>query len=275
MINYVQAEFIIAHIYHFANRWEHLGMETKDIRRNNLRDLMDSYVQAGKTKAEFAEMAGLPPAQLSQLTSRTPARNVGDIVARRIEKSLSLRHGWLDVPHDGIEAPHNTESRHLPTPTNNFSLNTVGNNYTDHPYRIELLDSEHSCGSGHMNNDYPDIVQSIEIDPEYAKRMFGGRPAESLKISTASGDSMKGTISPGELVVIDVTVRSFKSDGIYAFTYGAASHIKRLQMVKDKLVVISDNASYEKWEIDRSNEDQFHIEGFIVGKWLMEYSRLG
>ena len=126
-----------------------------------------------------------------------------------------------------------------------------------------------------MNNDYPDIVQSIEIDPEYAKRMFGGRPAESLKISTASGDSMKGTISPGELVVIDITIRSFKSDGIYAFTYGTASHIKRLQMVKDKLLVISDNSSYEKWEIDSSNEDQFRIEGFIVGKWLMEYSRLG
>jgi phage repressor protein C with HTH and peptisase S24 domain len=271
----MQAKFIIVHIYHFANRWEHLGMETKDIRRNNLRDLMDSYVQAGKTKAEFAEMAGLPPAQLSQLTSRTPARNVGDIVARRIEKSLSLRHGWLDVPHDVVEAPHNKEPGQSPYPTNNFTLNTVGNNYTDHPYRIELLDSEHSCGSGHMNNDYPDIVQSIEIDPEYAKRMFGGRPAESLKISTASGDSMKGTISPGELVVIDITVRSFKSDGIYAFTYGTASHIKRLQMVKDKLLVISDNSSYEKWEIDSSNEDQFRIEGFIVGKWLMEYSRLG
>lgn len=276
MINLMQGEFINAHIYHFAIRWEHLGMETKDIRRNNLRALMDTFVREGMSKADFADTAGLTnAAQLSQLTSHTPVRNVGDLVARRVEKALNLPHGWLDVPHAVEELPHNKKTQIIPTSEDNFSLSQLRNNYTDHPYRIELMDSEHSCGAGYMNNEYPDIIQSIEIDPEYAKRMFGGRPAESLKISTATGDSMKGTISPGELVVVDVTVRSFRSDGIYAFTYGEASHIKRLQMVKDRLIVISDNASYERWEIDATNEENLHIEGFIVGKWQMEYSRLG
>lgn len=45
--------------------------------------------------------------------------------------------------------------------------------------------------------DYPEIVKSIELDPEEAKRMFGGRSPTSLKICTVVGDSMLGTIFPG------------------------------------------------------------------------------
>jgi len=126
-----------------------------------------------------------------------------------------------------------------------------------------------------MNSDYPDIIQSIEIDPEYAKRMFGGRPAASLKITTAVGDSMRGSVEPGELVVLDITVSRFVSDGIYAFAYGDSVHIKRLQKLKDRLIVISDNQTYEKWEITSEDESQFHVQGFVVGKWEMSYTRLG
>ncbi|NIY47305.1 S24 family peptidase [Cedecea colo] len=250
-------------------------METKDFRRNNLRTLMDAYIHEGKTKAQFADAIGLPASQLSQLVSVNNTRNVGDIIARRVESSLGLVRGWLDVPHPDISIdPDNDSAKNIP-PSDGFSLQNLSRNYTDHPYRLELFDTRHSCGGGRVNTEYPDIIQSIEVDPEYAKRMFGGRPATSLKLTTADGDSMIGTIDPGELVVIDVTVRNFRSDGIYAFTYGDASHIKRLQMLKDKIVVISDNAKYERWEINIDNESTFHIEGFIVGKWQMAYSRLG
>jgi phage repressor protein C with HTH and peptisase S24 domain len=168
-----------------------------------------------------------------------------------------------------VDKPGKTEH------ANNYSLQNLSRNYTDHTYRIEQLDVELSCGGGRMNSEYPDIIQSIEVDPEYAKRMFGGRPASSLKITTAVGDSMRGSVEPGELVVLDVTVSRFVSDGIYAFSYGDSVHIKRLQKLKDRLVVISDNKTYEKWEIDSSEEDQLHIQGFVVGKWEMNYTRLG
>lgn len=250
-------------------------METKDFRRNNLRSLMDSFIHDGKTKSQFADAIGLPASQLSQLVSVNATRNIGDIIARRIEANLGLLRGWMDVPHDipqaGVLNPPLVDN----TSKSSFSLQNLEKNYTDHPYRLELLDTLHSCGGGRVNGDYPDIIQSIEVDPEYAKRMFGGRPASSLKLTTADGDSMAGTIDPGELVVIDITVKTFRSDGIYAFTYGEGSHIKRLQMLRDRIVVISDNRIYDRWEIDAENEEDFHIEGFIVGKWQMAYSRLG
>ena len=262
-------------IYQIANTWEDLGMETKDFRRNNLRALMDAYIHEGKTKAQFADAIGLPASQLSQLVGVNATRNIGDIIARRVESNLGLLRGWLDVPRieESLISAGNSEANSSKSPI--FNLQNLSTNYTDHPYRLELLDVRHSCGGGIVNSEYPDIIQSIEVDPEYAKRMFGGRPASSLKLTTSTGDSMIGTIDPGELVVIDVTVKTFRSDGIYAFTYGEGSNIKRLQMLKDRIVVKSDNQKYDRWEIDSSNESNFHIEGFVVGKWNMDYSRLG
>jgi phage repressor protein C with HTH and peptisase S24 domain len=247
-------------------------METKDIRRNNLRTLMAQYARQGTSKASFAELIGLPPSQLSQLTSDNAVRNIGDIIARRIEVNLELPLGWLDVPQQLIG---NCDNNHKESSNTNYHLQNISREVTDLSYRIEQLDVEFSCGGGRLNGDYPDIVRSIEIDPEYAKRMFGGRPSTSLKLATAIGDSMLGTINPGELVVLDVTVNRFVSDGIYAFTYGDGMHIKRLQFLKDKIVVISDNRIYDRWDIDSENESKFHIHGFVVGKWQMDYARLG
>ncbi|MDU4943869.1 MAG: S24 family peptidase [Mixta calida] len=245
-------------------------METKDIRRSNLRTLLDEYTSQGLTKAEFAEKLGITASQLSQVTSLKHVRNIGDVLARRTEVSFGLPKGWMDNLH-----AESVDKAHKSAPAGNYNLQNLSGNYTDHTYRIEQLDVELSCGGGRMNSDYPDIIQSIEIDPEYAKRMFGGRPASSLKITTAVGDSMRGSVEPGELVVLDVTVSRFVSDGIYAFSYGDSAHIKRLQRLKDRLIVISDNKTYEKWEIGPEEEDQLHIQGFVVGKWEMNYTRLG
>ncbi|WP_340618252.1 S24 family peptidase [Xenorhabdus entomophaga] len=247
-------------------------METKDIRRNNLRTLMAQYGRQGTSKASFAELIGIPPSQLSQLTSDNVVRNIGDIIARRIEGNLDLPTGWLDVPQQLIDK---CDNNHKERDDANYHLQNLSHKVTDLSYRIEQLDVEFSCGGGRLNSDYPDIVRSIEIDPEYAKRMFGSRKSTSLKLTTAVGDSMLGTIDPGELVVLDITVNRFMSDGIYAFTYGDGMHIKRLQLLRDKLIIISDNQIYDRWEIDSENESKFHIHGFVVGKWKMDYARLG
>jgi phage repressor protein C with HTH and peptisase S24 domain len=43
---------------------------------------------------------------------------------------------------------------------------------------------------------------------------------------------------------VDISVQQFDGDGIYAFIYDDTSHVKRLQKMKDKLLVISDNQTY-------------------------------
>ena len=45
---------------------------------------------------------------------------------------------------------------------------------------------------------------------------------------------MSGTIEPGDLLFVDISVKSFDGDGIYAFLYDDTAHVKRLQKMKDK-----------------------------------------
>lgn len=77
-------------------------METKDIRRANLAALLKDHLDKNpeSNKAEFAVLCGLAPAQLSQLTSEKAFRNLGGILARKIEASLKLPNGWLDSLHE-------------------------------------------------------------------------------------------------------------------------------------------------------------------------------
>lgn len=258
-------------------------MNIKYIRRRNLQALINDYLfeNPKSGKAGFADLVGIPASQLSQLTSDREIRNIGDVMARRIEASLGLDQGWMDSPRwdVSIEIPSLKSDNH--PNSESFTLRAKHDSDSDsdsdtvQKYRIDVLNTEFSCGSGRLNAEHPEIIRSIEVNPEEAKRMFGGRNASSLKIATAMGDSMLGSISPGELIVLDVTVRQFISDGIYAFVYGNNLHIKRLQLLKDKLIVISDNPTYDKWEITSADEEMFHIQGFVVGKWHMAYTRLG
>lgn len=64
------------------------------VRQANLDILLKRY----KRSQLFANATGLAPAHVSQLKHRV--RTMGEGVARRIEGSLSLPHGWMDQNHD-------------------------------------------------------------------------------------------------------------------------------------------------------------------------------
>lgn len=67
------------------------SMEIKEIRRKNLGVLLENT-----THIAFAEKAGMAAAHVSQIVNGS--RNMGDKIARRIEKKLSLPVGWMDGP---------------------------------------------------------------------------------------------------------------------------------------------------------------------------------
>jgi plasmid maintenance system antidote protein VapI len=71
----------------------------RTIRKSNLLAQIDRF---GSQRA-FAEQAGLAPAHVSQMV--TDRRNMGDEVARRIEKNLDLSEGYMDVQHQSEGYP--------------------------------------------------------------------------------------------------------------------------------------------------------------------------
>ena len=62
----------------------------KEIRRGHLQRLLEGF----STQQQFAQVSGLAQSQISLLVAGR--RQIGDIVARRIETSLGLPNGYLD-----------------------------------------------------------------------------------------------------------------------------------------------------------------------------------
>ncbi len=74
-------------------------MTAEEIRLANLRALI---TEAG-SPTEAAARLKMEPSQLSQIAGRKPTRNIGSVVARRIEAAWNKPKGWLDVVHN-VEA---------------------------------------------------------------------------------------------------------------------------------------------------------------------------
>jgi transcriptional regulator with XRE-family HTH domain len=68
-------------------------MNIKTIRKANLLEQIDRF----DSQRAFSEQVGLTPAHVSQMV--TGRRNMGDVVARRIETGLDLPEGYMDVQH--------------------------------------------------------------------------------------------------------------------------------------------------------------------------------
>ncbi len=224
-------------------------------------DRLNTAMQrAGYTQFALAKAVGMAQSSINQLLNKAG----GSRKTVEIAKVLGVRAEWL-ASGEGPMLPSEQYSVEHLIDTNDLTTNDS--------YTVDLMDIEYSCGPGSYNSDFPDIIRSISLEPEFALSIFGGRPASSMKAINAQGDSMQGTIDPEDLVFIDVTVKKFEGDGVYAFTFGGSSHIKRLQKIKNYLIVLSDNPAYKEWKIDESEEEQLFIDGKVIVSWPMKLRR--
>ncbi|HDX8685968.1 S24 family peptidase [Klebsiella michiganensis] len=143
-------------------------------------------------------------------------------------------------------------------------------------FRVDILDLAVSAGPGIVNQEFVEILHSVEYAPAEARHMFDGRKAENIRIINVRGDSMSGTIEPGDLLFVDISVKSFDGDGIYAFLYDDTAHVKRLQKMKDKLLVISDNKIYAAWDpIEKDEMNRVFVFGKVIGSMPQTYRKHG
>lgn len=76
-------------------------MTREEIRRENARKLASG---AG-SKTEFAQLVQMELSQVSQLIGPNPKKNIGNSIARRIERAYHLPEHWLDVEHPELGSP--------------------------------------------------------------------------------------------------------------------------------------------------------------------------
>ncbi len=70
-------------------------MDSRQIRRLNVRQLAE---EVGGVTA-LAGMTGTSQSYLSQIIGPHPSREVGEVLARRVEQATGRPHGWLDQSH--------------------------------------------------------------------------------------------------------------------------------------------------------------------------------
>ncbi|MBC1185261.1 helix-turn-helix transcriptional regulator [Kluyvera sp. SCKS090646] len=144
----------------------------------------------------------------------------------------------------------------------------------DSVFRVEILDVSASAGGGFIQgSDVIDVIRSIEYNNERALSMFGGRTSDQVKVINVRGDSMAETIEPGDLIFVDISVHEFDGDGIYVFGFDDKVYVKRLQMIPDQLLVISDNPKYREWAVDKSNEHRFYVFGKVMISQSQSFKR--
>lgn len=221
--------------------------ELYEKRRQKLAELVARY----ETQEEFARAIGKDKSYVSRMLyppSKSGYKRIGDKMVLAIQDALGLPAGWMD----GI-----VESE-IPEPSRS--------------YKVEVLDVEASAGAGVMVLDeFIETITAIEYSDEEAKRLFGGRPASTIKMITVKGDSMAETFEPRDQIFVDMTINHFDGDGIYVFVLDNQLYIKRLQMQYKKLAIISDNPRYETWHLNEAEIDGVFIQAKVLVSQSIKY----
>lgn len=215
--------------------------------------------QTGMSQGALAKASGIAQPTIWRLTSGN-ARGSTKIV--EIANALGVRTEWLST---GVGPMRDDGQRPTEQPSNHGDI-----------YRLEVLNLSVSAGPGVINSEFVEVLRSVEYSTEEARQMFNGRKPEQIRIINVRGDSMSGTIEPGDLLFVDISVQHFDGDGIYAFIYDDTAHVKRLQKMKDRLIVLSDNKIYPAWEpIERDEMNRVLIFGKVIGSMPQTYRKHG
>lgn len=210
----------------------------------------------GLSQAQLGEKIGLSQQSVAKIENgetQQPRK------IKEIASALNVSQRWLQLGAEDFERKESIES----------SPERSTEEHNANKFRVEVLDLTLSAGPGaYMLSEFVEVLTAIEFTTEHARALFGSRQPNEVKVMTIDGDSMYPTIKSGDRLFFDVSVREFKTDGVYAFVYGRTFHVKRLQMQGIKLAVLSDNPNLEKWFIEEGTEDQF----YVMGKALLHES---
>ncbi|CAI2005708.1 S24 family peptidase [Serratia fonticola] len=240
-------------------------METKEIRRNNLRDLMARFARQGTNQNEFAILVGSSAPTLSQITGEKSSRNLGDNLARRIEAKLGLPKGWFDVFHEKtLEQPFANvaaESDFQPARLKPVVWEDTEQDKEEF-VEIPLLDIDFSAGDGCY-----EIVDSEEFSLIFRRYYLHkmGVPVNAARIIRISGSSMEPRLQDGDVVGINTVDTRIREGKTYAIRHGNLLRVKILIEQPDGGVVIR-SLNREEYQDERLSYPQRKDQLVVLGR---------
>ncbi|WP_231583309.1 S24 family peptidase [Luteimonas sp. FCS-9] len=166
----------------------------------------------------------------AQMANNWPKRGVSKEGAQEAQSRYGISAVWIRQGQEPmlVEGAHRVATRE------------TGGNYL----RVQQLDGEGDMGDGRINEDYPEVVRSMDFAEAYIRSVIGFVPPPGrLCLVTGRGDSMIPIIQPGDVVIVDTGVQSYEGDGVYLINSGNGQQIKGLQDRGDSIYVVSANTS--------------------------------
>ena len=209
-------------------------MTREEIRRENARSLAD---QAGG-QVEFGRALDMVPSQVSQLIGRTPIKNIGNSIAKRIEQAFEKPAGWLDVRH----------------------VEDANDELVDAPGARPVTDDD----------DMAPVMVAIRMAPEHLRAGITGFEPDSvfddighlhvprqwleendlttrqLLAVKVKGDSMVPMMYEGDVAVVNTKDRSRVNGGVFALNYKGESVVKRLRYERREWYLVSENPDFQQ-----------------------------
>lgn len=223
-------------------------------RRDRLTQLIDVLGQT-----YVSEQTGISPAYLYQMSKGTgsQARNVSDANARKIEKGLGLTVGWMDseepIPDfDGaslsidatVVAPHATRAGYV---------------------RYQVM-GEGGAGPGVINQDYPEVLQEVELAEWQVREEIGALPSpDRVKLLTVRGQSMAPRIRNGDVVFVDIEDKQMYDGGLFVVLLHGHALVKRLEIRTDGLHIVSLAAPERPDVVPPNKMHDVSIAGRVLG----------
>ncbi|WP_174220391.1 S24 family peptidase [Pseudomonas aeruginosa] len=237
-------------------------MDIREVRRHNLKRLMDARFGTGTRGAQsrLADLLGKPQNFISRCLAspdKPGAKTIGEDFAREIEDAFQLSRYALDAP-TGVEQIDITS---LPAPLAQKIAS----------YRplvsIECFDVAGSMGPGTDPPDLHNVVDSMTLDAAWVRQNLVYTSIDNIKLISGRGDSMSPTIKNGDPLLVDVGITAIECDAIYFFMMAGQLHIKRIQRHLDGLSILSDNDRYRPIEVAADREGELNIFAQVIYGW--------
>jgi len=200
-----------------------------------------AIAHARLTKAELARRVGISaPSVNGWFSGKAKFLRGENLLAAA--KALGVDEGWLATGRGKM----------LNADSSQRSVAIVSETETPPGYvRFDLFEGGAGMGTGIVNQDYPEVIKTIEVAEWEVRRKIGFLPKPGrIQIITGRGPSMRPKLEDGDIVWIDISVDYFDGDDYYLINIGGETQIKMLQKRGDGLWVVSVNTEFPAYRPD-------------------------
>jgi len=205
-----------------------------------------ALADAGITKAELARRVGISaPSVNGWFTGKAKFLRGENLLAAA--RALSVDEDWLATGKGSSRRSHGVAE-----PAPEYTVSGVLEPETRPGYvRFDVFEGSAGMGTGVVNQDYPEVVQTIEVAEWEVRRKLGYLPKPGrIQLITGRGPSMKPKLEDGDIIWIDTSCDYFDGDDYYLINIGGETQIKMLQKRGDGLYVVSVNTDFPAYRVD-------------------------